>query len=122
MKAPLPQLLRVAFCLAFGLAGAIAQDNLPPNEPFQTVHLLTVTSPDGEKALLSAMADYNAAIVKAGCASCVYHLWKVNGTQAGNYNYLWISSWPGRDMSADYNAAAKKHADLDSIMRTQVYN
>ena len=65
---------------------------------------------------------------KAGCAKCAYHLWKVSGTQAGGYNYLWTSSWPGRETylkvhsSAEYQAAINKHQEIGPIMQTQTYN
>ena len=78
--------------------------------------------------LLAALTDINAAIAKAGCAKCSYHLWKVYGTQSGGYNYLWTSSWPGRDVyikvhqSGDYQAAIKRHQDIGEVMKTQTYN
>jgi len=108
-------------------AGAQNNDQ-PPAQPFQAVHLIKVTSPAGEKTLAAAMADMNAAIAKAGCPKCAYHLWKVTGTQAGDYNYLWTSNWPGRDVyvkvhsSAGYQAALKKHPEVDEISKTQIYN
>jgi hypothetical protein len=116
-------------CTAVALASALAQNNdTPPDQPFQTVHLINVPSADAEKALLAALTDINAAIAKAGCAKCSYHLWKVYGTQSGGYNYLWTSSWPGRDVyikvhqSGDYQAAIKRHQDIGEVMKTQTYN
>ena len=116
-------------CVTAGLLPAVAQNqDTPPNQPFQAVHLIKVPSPDAEKTLLAVLTDINKAIVKGGCPKCEYHLWKVFGTQAGDYNYLWMSSWPGRDVyvkvhnSADYQGAFNKHPELEKIMDTQVYN
>src|ERR1700693_5972693 len=90
---------RLMCCAAVVLASALAQnDDAPPDQPFQAVHLINVPSADAEKALLATLADINAAITKAGCAKCSYHLWKIYGTQSGGYNYLWTSSWPGGDV------------------------
>jgi hypothetical protein len=129
MKMTTPFLLRLIFCAAIGLVSAVAQnDDPPPNQPFQTVHLINLRSADEQKAFLAALTDINAAIAKAGCANCVYHLWKVIGTQAGAYNYLWTSNWPGRTVyvnvhnSAGYQAALNKHQEMDAVMNAQIYN
>jgi hypothetical protein len=122
-------ILGLALALTFGLVSAAAQNqDPPPDQPFQTVHLINLRSADVEKAMVAALTDINAAIAKAGCAKCAYHLWKVTGTQAGGYNYLWASNWPGRDVyvkvhnSADYQAAIDKHPALEEVMKTQTYN
>jgi hypothetical protein len=124
-----PHAATLFLCVTAGLLPAVAQNqDAPPTQPFQAVHLIKVASPDAEKSLLAALIDVNKAIAKGGCAKCEYHLWKVFGTQAGDYNYIWISSWPGRDVyvkvhsSADYQAAINKHPELEKIMDTQVYN
>jgi hypothetical protein len=129
MKIIGPLLPRLTLCFAIGLISAAAQNqDTPPNQPFQAVHLINLHSADTEKAIMAALTDINAAIAKAGCAKCGYHLWKVVGTQAGNYNYLWISNWPGRDVyvkvhnSAEYQAAINKHHELDAVMDAQIYN
>jgi hypothetical protein len=107
----------------------VAQNqDAPPNQPFQAVHLINLRSADAEKAFMAALTDINAAIAKAGCAKCEYHLWKVIGTQAGDYNYLWASNWPGREVylkvhnSAEYQAAISKHQEMEAVMNTQIYN
>jgi len=88
-----PSLAFLFICVTAGLLPAVAQSqDTPPNQPFQAVHLIKVPSPDAEKSLLAALTDINKAIDKAGCTKCGYHLWKVFGTQAGDYNYLWMSS------------------------------
>jgi hypothetical protein len=130
MKMTAPFLLRLTFCAAIGLVSAVAQNqDPPPNQPFQTVHLINLRSADAQKAFLAALTDINAAIAKAGCAKCAYHLWKVIGTQAGDYNYLWTSNWPGSEVylkvhnSPGYQAAINKHQqDLDAVMNAQIYN
>jgi hypothetical protein len=129
MKKRVTLIFRLAFCSAVGLICATAQNqDVPPDQPFQAVHLINVHSADTERALLAALTDINAAIAKAGCAKCAYHLWKVSGTQAGGYNYLWTSSWPGRETylkvhsSAEYQAAINKHQEIGPIMQTQTYN
>jgi hypothetical protein len=122
-------ILRLTIGSVVGLAGLVAQNqDEPPKQPFQAVHLINLRTAEAEKALLAALTDINAAIAKAGCAKCGYHLWKVTGTQAGGYNYLWTSSWPGGDVynkvhnSAEYQAAISKHPELEPIMGAQIYN
>jgi hypothetical protein len=129
MKTTAPFLLRLTICAAIGLVSAVAQNqDPPPNQPFQAVHLINLRSADEQKAFLAALTDINAAIAKAGCAKCAYHLWKVIGTQAGDYNYLWISSWPGGEVyikvhnAAEYQAAIGKHPEMEAVMNAQIYN
>jgi hypothetical protein len=121
--------LRLVICATAVLGFAVAQNqDAPPDQPFQAVHLINVPSADAEKALLTALTDINAAMAKAGCAKCAYHLWKVYGTQAGGYNYLWASTWPGRDVynkvhsSPEYQAAIGRHQAIEKIMDSQTYN
>jgi hypothetical protein len=115
--------------VAIAALPAVAQNSdVPPDQPFQTVHLINMPSPEAEKTMLAAVTDLNAAIAKAGCPKCIYHLWKVTGTQAGKFNYLWNSNWPGRDVyvkvhnSDAYQAATKKHEAIEKFMESQVYN
>ena len=122
-------LLGAALCVAGLLRPALAQNNdEPPNQPFQAVHLIKLPTDDAAKAFAAALADINAAIAKAGCRTCVYHLWKVYGTQSGEHNYLWISTWPGRDVynkihnDAGYQAAINRHQNLNPAQDTQIYN
>src|SRR5262249_45256325 len=107
---------------------AVAQNNdTPPNQPFQAIHLIKLEAGDADK-LAAALTDANAAIVKAGCKTCIYRLWKVTGTQNGPFNYIWSSMWPGRQVyekvhnDAGYQAALKKHPEVDEISKNQVYN
>ena len=130
MKKSASRVFRLAFCAAVGVASVMAQnDDVPPDQPFQAVHLINMPSADTAKVLLTAFTDINAAIAKAGCPKCTYHLWKVIGTQAGGFNYLWTSSWPGGEVylkvhnSAEYQAAINKHQEkIGPIMETQTYN
>jgi hypothetical protein len=129
MKVTTRFLLRLTFCAAIGMISGVAQNqDPPPNQPFQAAHLINLRSADAEKAFLAAVTDINAAIAKAGCPKCAYHLWKVIGTQAGDYNYLWTSNWPGREVylkvhnSAEYQAAINRHQDMEAVMNMQIYN
>jgi hypothetical protein len=89
---------------------------------------IDVQQPNAEKTVLAAIAGMNDAIVKAGCAKCVYHLWKVSGEPNGQYNYLQISFWPGREAyekvhnSPEYSAASKNWPELRSVVKGEVYN
>ena len=122
-------LLGAALCAAALLLPTLAQNNdEPPNQPFQAVHLIKIPTDDAAKAFAAALNDINAAITKAGCRTCIYHLWKVYGTQAGDYNYLWTSTWPSRDVynkvhsDTGYQAAISRHQDLNLAQDTQIYN
>lgn len=102
----------------------------PPIGPFHAVHMLRVDprQTNAEKMVLAAVSDMNKAIVKAGCSECIYHLWRVSGTQNGRYNYLQISNWPGGAVyerihsSASYRAASKEWLELRSVVQEEVYD
>jgi hypothetical protein len=85
-------------------------------------------SSDAEKTMLAVIADYNAAIAKAGCKKCAYHLWKGTDPKTGARNYLWVSSWPGRDVyvkvhqSAAYQAVDKKHPEAQPLIEKEIYD
>ncbi len=121
--------LRLALCIALAAGCLLSQDS-PPAEPFQAVHLLwiDVQQPNAEKAVLAAIAELNQAIVKAGCAECTYHLWKVVGATQGSYNYVQVSSWPSGAVydkvhnSPEYLAASKNWLNLRSVVTREVYN
>ena len=106
---------------------ALAQD-APPKEPFKTVHLVNITSAADVTELQATIADLNAVVAKAGFSDTRYRLFKVTGTQAGTYNYLLESSWPGGDAydqvhkSPEWREAAQKHPDFQRITKDQVYN
>src|SRR5579859_7817916 len=102
MKNAISWLQRLTRCAAFASGCLLAQaQGTPPQEPFQAVHLIrvdTTSHPEAERTMLAAIADMNKAIVKAGCETCTYHLWKVTGDSGGRLNYLQISYWPGREV------------------------
>jgi hypothetical protein len=110
------------------LASLVASQQRPPEAPFQAVHMLTVRQADEEKKLLAAMDDLNSAISKGGCPACIYHLWKLYGDQAGPFNYLWVSNWPGRaiyekvHLTTEYVAATQRHPEIQAIIGGQIYN
>ena len=108
---------------------ALAQD-VAPVGPFHTVHMIRIDKQQAgaERAMLAAIAALNQAIVKAGCAECTYHLWRVEGEQQGTFNYLQISYWPGREVydkihnSPGYEAASKTWLLLRSAVTLELYN
>jgi hypothetical protein len=111
-----------------GLASqAVAQDERPPEQAFQTVHLTVSQQPDAGKILLSAITDLNGGIHKGGCASCGYHLWKAYGEQPGPYTYMWVASWPDRvtyekiHASDEYTAAWNRHPELGPVRNGEIY-
>ena len=99
----------------------------PPAEAFKAVHLVTLTSADAA-TMLAALADVNAAVAEAGHPEIQYRLYKVVGKQAGDYNYMWESSWPSGAIydrvhkSAAWQAATKKHPEMERLMKNEVYN
>jgi hypothetical protein len=131
MKIAISLLQRLALCAAFASGCLLAQaQDAPPQEAFQAVHLIrvdTTSHPAAEKTILAAIAEMNKAIVKAGCKTCIYHLWKVAGDSTGRLNYLQISYWPGREVyekvhsSAEYNEASKNWQSLRSVVADEDY-
>jgi hypothetical protein len=121
------RLLATHLFLVVALAVTVAQE-APPKEAFKAVHLLNVTSEADVAALQSMIADVNAAVASAGSPDVRYRLFKVAGKQAGTYNYLLESSWPGGEAydrvhkSAEWLAAVQKHPEFERITKDQVYN
>ena len=66
--------------------GAVAQDQ-PPEGPFKTVHLVTLDAAQ-EAKLTGTLAQFNAAIAKAGYPNAQYRLYKIAGKQQGPYSHL----------------------------------
>jgi len=121
--------LALSVLLSGVLGGTVlAQQEAPPKEPFKAVHLVAFDSAADVAALQAALQDINAAVAKAGHPEIRYRLYKVVGKQIGSYNYLWESSWPGGDVyskvhqSAEWQAATKKHPEMDALMKNEVYN
>lgn len=117
--------------LCIGLAaGCVLAQGEPPVGPFHTVHMIRIDGQQAgaERTMLTAIAAMNQAIVEAGCAECIYHLWKVSGEQQGTFNYLQISYWPGREVydkvhnSPEYEAASKNWLLLRSAVMLELYN
>ena len=98
-----------------------------PKEAFKAVHLVTLAPADVAR-LLAALADLNAAVASAGQPEIRYRLYKVVGKQAGNYNYMWESSWPSGAVydqihnSPAFQAATQKHPEVKELMKDEVYN
>ena len=129
MNSVTAQFYRLVLCAALTPGCVLGQD-APPLGPFQAVHMLRVDlqRADAEKTMLAAIAEMNKAIAKAGCPECIYHLWKVSGTQNGSYNYIQISHWPGSAVylkvhnDPGYTAASGKFSELRSVVQEEVYN
>jgi hypothetical protein len=129
MKNMTAHLHRLVLCATLTAGCALAQGN-PPVGPFQAVHMLRVDPQNAgaEKTMLAAIAEMNEEIAKAGCAECIYHLWKVSGKQNGSYNYIQISHWPGGAVylkvhnDPGYAAASAKFSALRSVVQEEVYN
>ncbi len=106
-----------------------AQPSPAPAQAFQAIHLLWVDTqqPHAEERMRMALAGLNEAIRKAGCADCVYHLWRVSEGSPGSYNYMQQSDWPSRALydkvhsSPDYTAASQAWAALRSVVTREVY-
>lgn len=122
-------LILAAIVLGIVVISAAAQQAppAPPAPAFKAVHLSNLTPPQ-VAALQAWMADMNAVIAKAGHADIRYRLYKVTGTQAGKYEYMWESSWPGGDVytkihdSPDWKAVAERHPGLEALMQDEIYN
>jgi hypothetical protein len=121
---------------SFALAAALvattgstpAAQEPTPAGAFKAVHLVSLT-PQQVAALLSWMADMNAAIAKAGHKDVRYRLYKVTGKQAGKYEFMWESSWPSGDVYAkihnrpEWKSIADKHsAGLSDLLKDEIYN
>jgi hypothetical protein len=115
-----------AIVLGIVVISAGAQEP-PPAPAFKAVHLSNLTSPQ-VAALQAWMADMNAVIAEAGHADIRYRLYKVTGTQAGKYEYMWESSWPGGDVytkihdSPGWKAVVERHPGLEALMKDEIYN
>lgn len=119
-------MLLLVLLVAVLRTGTRAQEPTP-KEAFKAVHLVTLTSAD-VATLLSALADINAAVAKAGHPEVRYRLYRVVGKQAGNHNYMWVSSWPSGAVydkvhqSPVWQTATKKHPQMEQLMKNEVYN
>ena len=106
--------------------GAVAQEQ-PPEGPFKTVHLVTLDAAQ-EAKLTGTLAQFNAAIAKAGYPNAQYRLYKVAGKQQGQYSHLWESSWSGRAEYEKihnlpvYQQASALLKDLMPLMKDEAYN
>jgi hypothetical protein len=106
--------------------GAVAQDQ-PPEGPFKTVHLVTLDAAQ-EAKLTGTLAQFNAAIAKAGYPNAQYRLYKIAGKQQGPYSHLWEASWSGRAEYEKihnlpvYQEASSLLKDLNAFMNDEAYN
>ncbi len=106
--------------------GAVAQDQ-PPEGPFKTVHLVTLDAAQ-EAKLTGTLAQFNAAIAKAGYPNAQYRLYKIAGKQEGPYSHLWEALWSGRAEYEKihnlpvYQEASSLLKDLTAFMNDEAYN
>jgi len=113
--------------IALFATSAVAQD-AAPKEPFKAMHLVTLKTPADIAALQAAITDMNKAVATAGYPGIRYRLYKVVGKQAGEYSYLWESTWPGGEVydkvhnHPEWIATTKRHPKLDVLMKDQIYN
>jgi hypothetical protein len=120
-------LVLLLFVIAVLGTGPRAQAPPAPKEAFKAVHLVTL-APADVATMTAALDDLNTAIAAVGHREIRYRLYKVTGKQAGAYNYMWESSWPSGAVydevhkSPAYVQATQKHADMDRLMKTEVYN
>jgi hypothetical protein len=97
------------------------------DRPFRTVHLVTLDAVQ-EAKLSRSIAQFNAAIVKAGFPNAQYRLYKVEGKQQGQYSLLWESSWSGQaeydkiHSLPMYQQASAAFKNLMPLMKDEVYN
>jgi hypothetical protein len=127
---PLAGALMLCCAFAASEVSTAQEAPIPPAGPFEAVHLIRVKpgSPDAEKRMLGALAAMNEAIVKAGCESCIYHLWKADLVSTDAYTYIQISFWPSGEVydrvhsSPAYAAASNKWPELRSLLATEIYN
>jgi hypothetical protein len=123
-------MLRVALILTLVslilTMGAVAHDQ-PPQGPFKTVHLVTLDAAQ-EAKLTGTLAQFNAAIAKAGYPNAQYRLYKIAGKQQGPYSHLWEASWSGRAEYEKihnlpvYQEASSLLKDLNAFMNDEAYN
>ena len=120
--------LVLALAATLGTTLLLAQTPGPsPSEEFKAVHLVSLTASQ-KSSLLTALADVNAAVAQAGHAGIRYRLYKVTGKQDGKYTHMWESTWPSGDIydqvhkSAAFEAATKKHPEIEELMKEEVYN
>lgn len=116
----------VAGVIATTSISAVAQEP-PPTGPFRAVHLVSLT-PQQVAMLQAWMADMNAAIAKAGHTDVRYRLFKVVGKQAGPYEYMWESSWPGASVYKkvhslpEWKTIGSKYPGLSELTKDETYN
>jgi hypothetical protein len=125
-----PIMKRVALFLSLlsliPTTGAGAQEQ-STERPFKTIHLVTLDAAQ-EAKLAGTIAEFNAAIAKAGFPNAQYRLYKVEGKQQGQYSHLWESSWSGRAEYEKvhnlpmYQQASSALKNLMPLMKDEVYN
>jgi hypothetical protein len=105
-------------------AGAQGQS---AERPFKTIHLVTLDAAQ-EATLAGTIAEFNAAIAKAGFPNAQYRLYKVEGKQQGQYSHFWESSWSGQAEYEKihnlpvYQQASSALKNLMPLMKDEAYN
>jgi hypothetical protein len=119
----------VSHALLIAAFGAIvAAQDAPPKAPFKAVHLMNLRSAADVAAVQAAIDDMNTVLANAGYRDVRYRFYKATGKQAGEYTYLWESSWPGGEVyekvhkSPEWLASSKKHPRLEELSKDSIYN
>lgn len=75
------------------------------------------------------LKETNQLLATLGHSSVKYRLWKVSGTQAGAYSFLWDSQWPDRatydevHQDSSYKMLMDRYrAFFDEILKDEIYN
>ena len=124
MKRSVSMAVLLLLVTIFG-TGPSAQE-ATPREAFKAVHLVTFTPAD-VTAFLSAIADINAILARAGHPDIRYRLHKVVGKQSGDHAYMWESSWPSGAVYGEIHkdpaflTAIQKHPVIDRSRKSEVY-
>jgi hypothetical protein len=114
-----------ALVATIGIAAAAQEP--PPAGAFRAVHLVNLTSQQ-VAALQAWMADMNAVLTKEGHKEVRYRLYKVIGKRAGEYEFMWESSWPSGAVytkvhdNPAWKSVEERHPGVSELTKNEIYN
>jgi len=117
----------VAAILIVTMASSAVGQEPPPAGAFKAVHLVNLT-PQQVATLQAWMADMNAAMTKAGHKDVRYRLYKVIGKKAGEYDFMWESSWPSGAVYEkihslpEWKTIGSRYPGLSELTKVETYN